>query len=168
MVRTALLTLWVLALTAPAALAYPDKDGGNGWYVPADDKVVTNVGFILIAGFPLFILICSLIQWRLEKRKDARKAAAKARLARADARGGRWSCSASRTSLAKASSPPSIPLSPESIRSRVVLPEPLRPDSVSRSRRSSLNETPRSRGEPAMSLARSDAMATDTSSRWYF
>ncbi len=50
-----------------------------------------------------------------------------------------------------------------SIRSSVVLPEPLRPDSVSRSRRSSLKETPRSRGVPAMSLARSDAIATDTS-----
>src|SRR4051794_8564225 len=75
-------------------------------------------------------------------------------------RGGRWSCSATRTSLANTSSPPSTPLSPASIRSSVVLPEPLRPDSVSRSRRSSLNETPRSRGSPAMSLARSEAMTT--------
>jgi len=70
------------------ALAAPGHDNGNGTFGPADDRVVTNAGFILIAGFPLFILICSLIQWRLEKRKDARKAAAKARLARADARGG--------------------------------------------------------------------------------
>ena len=30
----------------------------------------------------------SMIQWRLEKRKDARKRAAKARAARADVRGG--------------------------------------------------------------------------------
>src|SRR3954449_9948945 len=75
-------------------------------------------------------------------------------------RGGRWSCSASLTSLANTSSPPSIPLSPASIRSSVVLPEPLRPDSVSRSRRSSLNERPRSRGSPAMSLARSEAITT--------
>jgi hypothetical protein len=29
--------------------------------------------------FPLFCLAASLIQWKLEKRKDARKAAAKAR-----------------------------------------------------------------------------------------
>ena len=48
----------------------------------------------------------------------------------------------------------------ESMRSSVVLPEPLRPDRVSRSRRSSLNETPRSRGSPAMSLARSEARTT--------
>ena len=45
-------------------------------------------GFILIAGFPLFILFASLVLWRLEKRKDARKAADKARALRADARGG--------------------------------------------------------------------------------
>src|SRR4051812_26071376 len=75
-------------------------------------------------------------------------------------RGGRWSCSASLTSLAKTSSPPSTELSPASIRSSVVLPEPLRPDSVRRSRRSSLNETPRKSGSPAMSLARSEAMTT--------
>src|SRR3954453_16958104 len=46
------------------------------------------------------------------------------------------------------------------MRSSVVLPEPLRPDSVRRSRRSSRNETPRRSGSPAMSLARSEAMTT--------
>src|SRR5436190_10046703 len=56
------------------------------------------------------------------------------------------------------SSPPSIALSPASIRSRVVLPEPLRPASVIRSRRSSLKEIPCSSGCPAMSLRRSDAV----------
>src|SRR3954468_1082417 len=65
-----------------------------------------------------------------------------------------------RTSLANVSWPPSTEVSPDSIRSSVVLPAPLRPASVSRSRRSSLNETPRSSGEPAMSLARSEAMQT--------
>ena len=73
-------------------------------------------------------------------------------------RGGRWSCSAILTPLATLSSPPSIELSPASILSRVVLPAPLRPASVSRSRRSSLKETPRSSGCPAMSLRRSDAV----------
>ena len=47
-------------------------------------------------------------------------------------------------------------VSPASIRSSVVLPAPLRPAIVIRSRRSSLNETPRSSGSPAMSLARSE------------
>ena len=56
MVRTALLTLWFLALSAPAALAAPGHDGGKA-VGPTNDKVVTNAGFILIAGFP--VLICS-------------------------------------------------------------------------------------------------------------
>ena len=51
-------------------------------------------------------------------------------------------------------------VSPDSIRSSVVLPAPLRPDRVIRSRRSSLNEIPRSNGSPEMSLPRSDAMTT--------
>ena len=50
--------------------------------------MITNAGFILIAFFPLFIFAMSMIQWRLDKRKDARKEAAKARRARADVRGG--------------------------------------------------------------------------------
>jgi hypothetical protein len=88
MVRTALLTLWVLALGAPLALAAPGHDGGEGTYGPADDKVVTFAGFILIIGFPILVLLLSLLQGRLEKRKDRRLAAAKARHARADLRGG--------------------------------------------------------------------------------
>jgi len=83
--KTTVLTVALLALTAPAALAH---DGGEGWWGETNDKVITNAGFILIAFFPLFILVMSLLQWRLEKRKDARKKAAKARVARADVRGG--------------------------------------------------------------------------------
>jgi hypothetical protein len=65
----------VLLVVAPAALAH---DGGQGWYGVADDKVVTNAGFILIAFFPLFIFVMSMIQWRLDKRKENRKKAHKA------------------------------------------------------------------------------------------
>jgi hypothetical protein len=83
--KVSLFTLIVLAATAPAALAH---DGGEGLWGETNDKVITNAGFILIAFFPLFILCMSLLQWRLEKRKDARKAASKARQARADVRGG--------------------------------------------------------------------------------
>ena len=86
--RTTLLTLTFLALTAPAALAASGHDGGEGIYGETDDKVVTNAGFFLIAFFPTLILVLSLIQWKLDQRKDRRKAAAKARQARADARGG--------------------------------------------------------------------------------
>jgi hypothetical protein len=79
--RRASVTLLTAALTlmlvvAPAALGH---DGGQGTYGETNDKVVTNAGFILIAFFPAFVLVASLIQWQLDKRKEARKAAAKAR-----------------------------------------------------------------------------------------
>jgi hypothetical protein len=69
-------TAIVFALSAPAALAH---DQGQGWYGETTDKVVTNAGFIVIAFFPLFILFASLLQWRLDKRKYARRKATKAR-----------------------------------------------------------------------------------------
>ena len=69
-VATSAASLLMLALLAPAALAH---DNGQGTYGPADDKVVTNAGFIVICFFPLFILTMSLLQWRLEKRKERRK-----------------------------------------------------------------------------------------------
>jgi preprotein translocase subunit SecG len=86
--RTTLLTLTILALTAPAALAASGHDGGEGIWGESNDKVITNAGFFLIAFFPLFVLVMSLIMWRLDKRKDRRKAADKARRSRADLRGG--------------------------------------------------------------------------------
>jgi len=82
---TLVLSLLVLAASAPSALAH---DGGEGWWGETTDVVVTNAGFVLIAFFPLFIAAMSAIQWRLDKRKDARKRAAKARAASADWRGG--------------------------------------------------------------------------------
>jgi preprotein translocase subunit SecG len=88
MVRAALLTAWLLLLGAAPALASVGHDNGQGTFGPASDKVVTDAGFILIAGFPLLILILSLIQNALDKRKYRRMAAAKARRARADERGG--------------------------------------------------------------------------------
>ena len=81
---TALLSL---ALAAPMALAGP-HDGGQGLLGQTDDKIVTNAGFVLIAFFPLFILVMSLLQWRLDKRKYARKAAAKVRSSEAAWKGG--------------------------------------------------------------------------------
>ena len=50
---------------------------GEGSYGIADDKVVTNHFFAVILFFPLFVLFMSLIQWRLEKRKEQRKAISK-------------------------------------------------------------------------------------------
>lgn len=74
--RTVLSTLVTFALLAPSAFA---QASGEGLYGETDDRVVTHFGFILIAFFPLFILVMSLLQWKLEKRKDAKKAAAKGR-----------------------------------------------------------------------------------------
>jgi hypothetical protein len=79
-------TAVTFALVAPIALAV--EDHGQGLYGETDDKVVTNAGFILIAAFPLLILILSLVQWRLDKRKEARKQAEKVREARTEWRGG--------------------------------------------------------------------------------
>ena len=73
--KTLLLSISLLALSAPMAFA---QASGEGSYGETDDKVVTNTAFIVIAFFPLFVLLVSLLQWRLEKRKDARKAAVKA------------------------------------------------------------------------------------------
>ncbi|MDX6685605.1 MAG: hypothetical protein QOK49_2486 [Baekduia sp.] len=73
--KTFLISLTLLALFAPMALA---QNSGEGLKGETNDKIVTNAGFILIAAFPLFILLVSLLQWRLEKRKDAKKAAVKA------------------------------------------------------------------------------------------
>jgi hypothetical protein len=86
--RTLLLTLGLLALTAPVALAAGGHDGGEGLWGETDDKVITNAGFFLIAFFPLFVFSMSMIMWLLDQRKERRKAAEKARRARADQRGG--------------------------------------------------------------------------------
>jgi hypothetical protein len=86
-IMTALLVFSVTLLTiAPAAFAR--ADGGEGWYGETNDKVITNAMFVVIAFFPTVILIFSLIQWRLDKRKHARMDAAKRRAANVDWRGG--------------------------------------------------------------------------------
>ncbi|HEX6696345.1 MAG TPA: hypothetical protein VF080_06100 [Solirubrobacteraceae bacterium] len=62
--------LVVLLVLAPAALAH---DGGEGWWGETNDKVVTNAGFILIVFFPVFVLLMSLLQGALDRRKERRK-----------------------------------------------------------------------------------------------
>ena len=83
-----MLTGIFLALVAPVAVASEGHDGGEGLWGETNDKVITNAGFVIIAGIPLLVLILTLIQTTLERRKDRRLAAAKARRARADERGG--------------------------------------------------------------------------------
>jgi hypothetical protein len=76
------LALGLLLVLAPMALGSDRLDGGQGTFGETSDKDVTMAGFILIGFFPTLVLLLSLLQWRLEKRKDARKKAAKARAAR--------------------------------------------------------------------------------------
>ena len=79
------LSVTLLAL-APNALAR--ADAGEGLYGETNDKVITNAMFVVIAFFPTLILVLSLIQWRLDKRKHAKLDAAKRRAANVDWRGG--------------------------------------------------------------------------------
>jgi hypothetical protein len=82
-----LLALALLAslVLAPVAEAHND---GRGFYGATNDKVVTNAGFILIAAFPLFVFVMSMLQRSLERRKEARKAAQKALMGNGPWRGG--------------------------------------------------------------------------------
>jgi preprotein translocase subunit SecG len=82
------LLLFAVALTTNASSALATASGGQGWYGETSDKVITNAMFIVIGFFPAVILVFSLIQWRLDKRKHAKMDAAKRRAASADWRGG--------------------------------------------------------------------------------
>jgi uncharacterized BrkB/YihY/UPF0761 family membrane protein len=63
-----LLVLLGLLIAAPAALAAD----GVGTYGRTDDKVVTFFAFGLIAFFAILVTVLSLIQMRLENRKQRR------------------------------------------------------------------------------------------------
>jgi uncharacterized membrane protein len=77
-------TLLVLAPNALAARAF----GGEGWYGETTDKGVTYAMYLVIIFFPTIIVLFSVIQWRLDRRKHARMDAARRRAASADWRGG--------------------------------------------------------------------------------
>ena len=63
-----LLALIALLVLAPAAMAAD----GVGVYGRTDDKVVTFFAFGLIAFFAILVTVLSLIQIRLENRKQRR------------------------------------------------------------------------------------------------
>lgn len=72
MKRTVAATLSFLALmlvAAPAALA----DNGVGLAGPTTDKTVTFFCFGVIAFFVVLVVVMSLIQGKLEKRKERRR-----------------------------------------------------------------------------------------------
>jgi hypothetical protein len=66
----ALLSIWALMLAAaPMALA----NEGVGLAGPTTDKTVTFFCFGVIAFFAALVIVLSLVQNRLEKRKEQRK-----------------------------------------------------------------------------------------------
>jgi putative copper export protein len=70
--RTATALLSIVALmmvVAPAAMA----EGGVGLAGPTTDKTVTFFCFGVIVFFAALVIVMSLIQGKLEKRKDRRR-----------------------------------------------------------------------------------------------
>jgi hypothetical protein len=66
---TLLLSLSLLLVAAPAAMA----ENGVGLAGPTTDKTVTFFCFGVIAFFALIPIVMSLIQGKLERRKDRRR-----------------------------------------------------------------------------------------------
>ena len=82
------LTLFVGALLTFAPAAFAHANGGQGWFGETNDLQVTEVMFGTFVFFPVIIVVFTLIQSRLDKRRHAREDAVKAREASADWRGG--------------------------------------------------------------------------------
>jgi hypothetical protein len=61
--------LLTLLVAAPAALA----DNGTGLAGPTDDKTVTFFCFGVIGFFAVLVVVLSLIQGRLEKKREQRR-----------------------------------------------------------------------------------------------
>ena len=86
---SALTAFSVTLLTlVPNALADTHQTGGQGFYGETTDKVITNAMFLTIIFFPTIIIIFSLIQWRLDKRKHGKLIQKKRHEQNADWRGG--------------------------------------------------------------------------------
>jgi len=69
LIAVAAASLAVLAAFAPSALAAD----GDGLWGPTNDKVVTYWGFGVLIFFTALVTVLSLIQGRLENRKERRR-----------------------------------------------------------------------------------------------
>ena len=69
LIAVAAASLAVLAAFAPSALAAD----GVGLWGPTNDKVVTYFGFGTLLFFTVLVTVLSLVQGRLENRKERRR-----------------------------------------------------------------------------------------------
>ena len=65
---------WV-AVLCPAALAQDAPDNGEGFLGETDDKVVTFFSLGVVLFFTLVVILATVVQARLERRKEEQKAA---------------------------------------------------------------------------------------------
>lgn len=75
-----------LLVLAPDALARAYS--GEGFYGETTDRTITYAMYLTIIFFPTIIILFSVLQWRLDRRKHARLAATRRRAASEDWRGG--------------------------------------------------------------------------------
>lgn len=80
----------IAVLATLGLVAAPDAFAryGRGLIGETTDKLVTFTMLLLICGIVVLITVLSLVQWRLDKRKKARKAAEHAHVGEVDWRGG--------------------------------------------------------------------------------
>jgi hypothetical protein len=69
LIAVAAASLAILAVFAPSAMAAD----GVGLWGPTDDKVVTYFGFGCLIFFTALVTVLSLVQGRLENRKERRR-----------------------------------------------------------------------------------------------
>jgi hypothetical protein len=66
LIGTASLSVFALLVLAPAAMAAD----GVGLWGRTDDKVITYFSFAVMAMFAILVVVLSVVQARLESRKD--------------------------------------------------------------------------------------------------
>jgi hypothetical protein len=64
----------VIATSLVLAVPAFATDNGEGYAGETDDRIVTFFSFGVIVFFVAFVILASIVQGRLERRKEARKA----------------------------------------------------------------------------------------------